>query len=299
MGVNLWDRERVWTVGNAKPPPRREAVGNNFYRSTQRRAGRYDENAALSGGGRQQPREPWNEWGHDYSRSKGDEGDMDGATLLQVNTLLKRRLTAKMERDFETADQLLDELKASFRVQVNDGYKEWRSDGQPFLRYHKRVGRMDAGVDEKAVMALITERQEARKVRDYPTADDILNQLLDKHGVVLDDAAWSWRVVGGSHDGRYGEGGGYGRRRSEQRARDGQHDYERDPEDSVETSAADLKEIDDLLSRRMHRKMAREFRAADALQDELRREFGVEVDDKFKSWRVAYPFEPEDEDDGY
>jgi hypothetical protein len=45
MGVSLWDRERVWTVGqDARPPPRRSGMQdkNNFYRDMQRRAARYE-----------------------------------------------------------------------------------------------------------------------------------------------------------------------------------------------------------------------------------------------------------------
>ena len=49
-----------------------------------------------------------------------------------------------------------------------------------------------------------------------------------------------------------------------------------------------VEEIDGLLARRMEKKMAREFREADALQGALRA-LGVEVDDKRRTWRVAYP----------
>jgi cysteinyl-tRNA synthetase len=153
---------------------------------------------------------------------------------------------------------------------------------------------MLAPVDAEAVQALIRERQEARKQRDYRTADDILSRLLDEHGVVLDDAKWSWRVVGSSHDGDYGEGGGYGRRASAARSQRKQHDYVREPFDRVELSAQETEQIDGLLARRMEFKMAREFQRADALQRELR-DLGVEVDDRSRTWRMAYP----EDGDGY
>ena len=317
MGVNLWDRERVWTYGDAPPPKRRRETGNNFYRSVQRRAarnddydgyrggGRYDGGDRYGGGGRydggnrydgaegrgraNRGEREWNEWGHDYTRSDDDEGKINGAQLLEVNDLIKQRMMAKFDRNFDRADALLAELGDRFGVTINDGAKAWRADGKAFVRRFKRVGRMDARVDEARVQVLITERQAARKVRDYPTADAILAELLDSHGVVLDDAAWTWRHVGSGHDGGYGEGGGYGRRRSTEQARRGRHDYEREWDDSNALEPDVLADVNDLIARRMERKMARDFDAADAMQNELRTRLGVEVDDRLRTWRVAYP----------
>ena len=38
MGVSVWDRDKVWTVGDDAPAPRLRQVKNNFYRSAQREA---------------------------------------------------------------------------------------------------------------------------------------------------------------------------------------------------------------------------------------------------------------------
>lgn len=55
-----------------------------------------------------------------------------------------------------------------------------------------------------------------------------------------------------------------------------------------------LSEINSLISKRLELKMARDFKPADALQAELRDRLGVEVDDRRRTWRVAYGDEGED-----
>jgi cysteinyl-tRNA synthetase len=309
MGVSLWDRERVWTVGqDARPPPRRSGMQdkNNFYRDMQRRAARYERDERdyeardarpryqdprsappPPSSQRPKPRREMNEWGHDYSRDEGCKGSVDDMMLRRVNELLKERLEAKFDRDFQRADNLLDQLARDFGVSVNDGSKQWRADGRSFERTYKRVGRAEESVDVARVEGLIRERQKARKERDYRSADFILDELLESHGVVLDDQAWSWRVTGGRHDGEYGEGGGYGRRRSTEQAKQGTHDYARERGDDAWLDAEEISEIDSLLARRMACKMRRDFGKADALQEELRSMHGVEVNDNFRTWRVS------------
>ena len=253
MGVQIWDRDRVWSCG-AAPPPREESdyyradersTGNNFYRSAQRMAARQDAYPPSRGGPPARgPRgyndgysddsydreyDPYardsrprtksrarnlNEHGHDYTRSEDDETakDDDDEALEGINTMIRERFEAKLARDFDEADALLAQLYDTYGVSVNDGSKQWRADGRSFERRYKRIGEPAAGVDEAAVEALISERTAVRKERNYRRADQILAELLEVHGVVIVDSAYTWRYVGGGHDGGYGEGGGYGRR---------------------------------------------------------------------------------------
>ena len=51
-------------------------------------------------------------------------------------------------------------------VAVNDAARAWRADGKSFQRLWRRVGGLDAPVDEATVEALIAERAELRKARD-------------------------------------------------------------------------------------------------------------------------------------
>ena len=94
--------------------------------------------------------------------------------------------------------------------------------------------------------------------------------------------------MGDEHDGGYGEGGGYGRRRDPnfEAPRDGRHDYERDFSDLTKVSDDDLSQINKLLGQRLAKKKARQFQDADALQEELR-DMGVEVDDRRRVWYMV------------
>ena len=85
-------------------------------------------------GGRNRDRGPpqLNEWGHNYSRMEDDTEVIDDDTLEKINSMIRDRFEAKLEREFDKADALRDELKDDFGVQVNDGRKVWRADGQSF-----------------------------------------------------------------------------------------------------------------------------------------------------------------------
>ena len=313
LGVTVWDRDKLWVFGDDARAPRRDggrdgldrfkrsrekARGNNFYRSNQRSAARsnwFDEPDPYSRDSRPRTKSrvrELNEFGHDYSRSEDDESTVTALQMEQINDMLRLRLEAKLAKDYREADMLLEELRQSFGVDVNDGAKAWRADGRSFERVYKRAGGRGGDVDERTVAALIKKRTAARKVKDFRAADAILSELLEVHGVVLVDHEYTWRFVGGAHDGGYGEGGGYGRRRAPSATQDG-HDYVRDRNDRSPIPAADLAQIDRLLGIRLAKKKGRDFAAADRLQEKLR-DLGVEVDDRRRTWYIARP----NEDDG-
>jgi len=86
---------------------------------------------------------------------------------VQVNGLIAARLTAKLNRDFNTADAIRDEL-IGLGVEINDGRKEWRVDGNGFLgaapspfTYTRAAGATSA-VDVALVEKLISDRGAAK-----------------------------------------------------------------------------------------------------------------------------------------
>ena len=137
--------------------------------------------------------------GHDYSRSPDDGADLSGMRQGQVDDMLRERLEAKFVRDFDRADAILAELR-ELSVEVNDGRKEWRADGVPFGQEpFRRVGRQAPPEDVEARAAeLIERRKEAKKERDYETADELRSQLSDL-GVAINDKQRTW-----TYEGRYG-----------------------------------------------------------------------------------------------
>jgi len=208
-------------------------------------------------------RRQYNVYGHDYDRSELDETPLEEQTLMDVHKLLRLRLDAKLSRNFEYADQLLDDIN-QMGVEVNDGLKQWRADGLPFVRTYKFVGNNDdEAIDKTLVHTLLSQRSNARRERDYIRADELLLQLHEMN-VQVNDKARTWTID----------------------PTDGEHNYNRWSWDNVELDSEALEEINHLLSERLQAKKDRLFESADAIQLKLKSEFNVEVDDKSRQWCV-------------
>ena len=69
-----------------------------------------------------------------------------------------------------------------------------RGDKVPFSQAFKRAEGDAAEVDARAVEGLIREREDARKSRDYKTADGLRDELVRNFGVNVDDGEREWWV---------------------------------------------------------------------------------------------------------
>mmetsp|Transcript_22046 Transcript_22046/g.40494 ORF Transcript_22046/g.40494 Transcript_22046/m.40494 type:complete len:415 (+) Transcript_22046:1-1245(+) len=310
MGVQLWDQDAMWTLG--MPIEQMDAANERRAekrRDTEQQRDDHDADWGQESGTdfdsrqsfhdawleeepretqepksrQQQPREDkFNEWGHDYSRADEDDAELLETEIDAINEILRDRLEAKFTKDFGKADALMAQLEESYGVVVNDGTKLWRADGLMFSKRIRQVGSKDAEVDRQRVIALIHKRIRFKKDKKYKAADEILDELLLEHGVVLNDKECTWRFVGNSHDGQYGEGSTYGRRVKINVV----NDYTRRRDDRVQLSERMLDEIEELLGQRRYHKKKRNFKKADQLQQQLV-EMGVQVNDKGKQWFMA------------
>jgi len=195
--------------------------------------------------------------GHDYSQADDDEGSLDEDAIRTVNQLLALRLSAKLERRFDEADEVFNQL-AELGVSVHDGFKRWRSDGKDFgSEVYTRIGPLHP--DEEEVLRLIEERGLARKAREYETADKLADHLYREHQVRCDDREKIWYV--------------------EQRKL---LVYERvGPAGSEEQD----EKVAALLLTRTEAKVRRDFETADRLQEELFHEHGVVLDNRALTWK--------------
>lgn len=210
------------------------------------------DTAAIERAKRQRPDELPD--GHDYSRVDDDAVALDDEQVSTINRLISLRLTAKLDRQFDRADELLEELR-ELGVQVNDGRKAWRADGGGFEpRPYRRVGGVHG--DEQRVADLVQQRADARKVRNYAIADEIAISLSNL-GVSVDDIHRTWEVTGSA--------GGYVRT-----GRSGPPDVEA--------------QIEQLLSEREEYRHKKMFSKADAIQNTLRFDMGVVLDNRKKTW---------------
>lgn len=184
----------------------------------------------------------------------------------------------KLSRDFEQADNILDELE-TIGVQVNDKVKQWRA---IVLNEHGHEYRQVEGttidprvctLTEKQMHQLIRDRMHCKHARNYHDADSI-ERRLRRFGVEVCDRAREWRADGVRMVESRLEMNKFG------------HIYEQvgGPIDPQHCTLR-REEIHDMMRERMHAKLKRDFGKADTIQDRLRG-FGVDMDDKTKEWRA-------------
>ena len=121
---------------------------------------------------------------------------------------------------------------------------------------------------------LLTQRNEAKRRRDFVVADAIRDELKVEHSVGVHDRDRTWWL---------------GRQQRPARPQrpplPSDHGYAREIGDN--TPLVDETAVDALLLQRMHAKMTRDFTRADALRAELSSVHGVRVHDGRKVWRAG------------
>ena len=129
---------------------------------------------------------------------------------------------------------------------------------------------------------LVEERSEAKKIRDFRTADAIRDRLISDFNVAIDDRERLWSVGGDF---------GFGKRLT----RDS-YEYAGD-KSSLTISEKALAMIEDLLQRRSDAKKNRDFDEADAIREKLRNLAKIEIDDRSRVWFFDQDKESDDNDD--
>jgi cysteinyl-tRNA synthetase len=126
--------------------------------------------------------------------------------------------------------------------------------------------------DEDAISKMITDRYHAKKQKAFDVADEIRDELMNKYNVKIDDRSNEWRV---------------------------------DTEDYAMTGTNTLSEeevslIDGKLKERFYLKRERQYEDADAIRDDLKERYGIQIDDRVKEWYVdsLSAVAVEEEDDG-
>ena len=190
----------------------------------------------------------------------------------------------------------------------NGGGRGGGRDSRSFA-YSRDTSRDNSNIDEGAVTTLLKRRGDAKKMRDFDTADAIRDELMRDYKVGVDDRELSWRTGvsesgsgrgrpdggrGGRGDrdggrGNAGRGGsphrsGGGMRRPKQNFGVNGHDYKQTKESGPNTSGFSEQEIHNMLAERLVAKLSRDFGTADSIQTDLVAR-GVFVHDGTKEWR--------------
>ena len=272
---NSWDRDLMWTTARGG---RGGGGGGGRGRGG---GGRFDRSGGRGGrGGRGRGRErQFNEFGHDYSQVGGPI-DTSVCTLSEneIHSMIRERMECKFARDFRVADQIEQELTQA-GVNVHDGFKEWRADGEGWRRsnrdnfndgprtpkiYQQRgpgKGLTDEQIDE--INALVAERSECKAEANYARADEVFNELADKYNVNVDDRNGEWSLLS--------------------------EEYLLSPDTNLVPEEKVQVEIEKKLGERILARKARNFALADEIRDELLEEYLVEIDDRSKEWLIMMP----------
>ncbi|KAG7348393.1 hypothetical protein IV203_017098 [Nitzschia inconspicua] len=148
----------------------------------------------------------------------------------------------------------------------------------------------DSNVDVEAVNQLIAERLSMRKTGQFEEADDIRDRLLNEHGVLVRDKDKKWR----SGCSRSGSGLKWLRASTPDRRSNSKpmtdygpngHDYVMAIDAGELQCKLSVEEINKLLADRLGRKLSRDYKGADKLQEELLKA-GVFVNDRSREWRA-------------
>lgn len=160
--------------------------------------------------------------GHDYQQSmESIEINSSMFTEPDIHTLLAKRLQAKFDRDFQTADAIQMEL-INGGVYIQDDLREWRADGVPYenggagsggsgrrgkndnndMQYTKSTHSSqelpsdNANISDTLIQKLVHERAKYKFTRQYDKADLVREGLRTKFNVIIDDRLRQWSVGG-------------------------------------------------------------------------------------------------------
>jgi len=254
-GVMVQDKESMWRSGCSNS-------GSGRHWSTE---GRKDK-------GRRAPKH-FGPNGHDYNLSRDAGPNQSSLSEPEIHKMLAERLDAKINRDYDTADMIQEDL-INAGVAVHDKNKEWRADGARFgdfsSRKYSQSAQSEFTADVDQIEAMIGERSQAKSDRVYQKADELRDALFHEFDVTVDDKRLEWSVGG-----QFGQTESAGRQRLER--------FERSPRSS-ETENDD--KIQKMLDERDAARANRDFDVADGIREEL---MGMDIfiDDRKRQWSVG------------
>jgi cysteinyl-tRNA synthetase len=225
----------------------------------------------------------WSDRNRPYQKSDYSV-DIEGAED-QIAELVEARSKCKASRDYMGADRIRDDLRDDFDVHIDDRLREW-SVGGNFGDQHNAQRAISQSMktrgyvklesspdlsspaDEEYVQTKIDERQEAKKMRDYDTADSIRDELLADFDITINDKLRKWSVGGDFGDELQKRPGEYTRR------------------GGGKLTEEDVATIKSMVVERAQAKKNRNFDVADEIRDHLRDTYQVTIDDKSREWRI-------------
>ena len=117
---------------------------------------------------------------------------------------LDERAAAKQRKDYDVADEILDELRFLMNVAVDDRKMTWRVT-DPFKTLYTYGGQRFQNIPKeslKQIEQLVRDRADAKKKKNFRRADEILEDLKIHFGVRVDDNKKAWYFIQKSREER-------------------------------------------------------------------------------------------------
>lgn len=196
----------------------------------------------------------------------------------EIRQLVAQRERARAAQDFEAADEMRQRL-VGMGVAVHDDKRLWKAvDGRQGTIITGGSESTKCSLTKNDILARIALREEARWQKDWEKGDR-LREELRAEGCELIDNLQCWRTADGRH-GFYPDAV-KGPWTCSVSADAGDEAVVRAAQDAVTLS---LTSIEALVAAREKARESRDFKAADAIRDDLK-SHGVEIWDKQRMWK--------------
>jgi cysteinyl-tRNA synthetase len=208
-------------------------------------------------------------WGNKYRRFEMAKSSEVPAELDKIEQLLELRDTARVNRDFEKADEIRNQLIEEFNIYVNDKKREWsvgwtanrseKSATTDTRDYIQRGGGTLSETDLQKVQKLLMERRSLKRDRRYDEADAIEIQLSDEYDISIDDRNCEWHL------------------------RNSPYIATRNCR-TLDTETQ--QKIQEMVELRLQARNSNDFETADDIRHDLETKFSVRIDDRHREWYV-------------
>eukprot|EP00577_Skeletonema_sp_RCC1716_P015668 CAMPEP_0113413006 /NCGR_PEP_ID=MMETSP0013_2-20120614/23162_1 /TAXON_ID=2843 ORGANISM="Skeletonema costatum, Strain 1716" /NCGR_SAMPLE_ID=MMETSP0013_2 /ASSEMBLY_ACC=CAM_ASM_000158 /LENGTH=525 /DNA_ID=CAMNT_0000299585 /DNA_START=55 /DNA_END=1632 /DNA_ORIENTATION=- /assembly_acc=CAM_ASM_000158 len=229
--------------------------------------------------------------GQQYSKSPHSDDVMVGDVVNNelITKLVKERTKFKMMRQYDKADAVREGLRTKFNVMIDDRLKQWSVGGdfgeehnaqreladkfanRGYIKSTSSLSLEDAE-EEEYIQFHVDARVQAKKDRNFETADKIRLDLAQRFDVMINDKMKLWSIGGQFEE----LGGKMGKPRGVYTRRGALGDLTPEDEDTVSKMIAD----------RYHAKKQKNFDVADEIRDDLLSKYNIRIDDRSNEWRV-------------
>eukprot|EP00571_Detonula_confervacea_P004741 CAMPEP_0172313192 /NCGR_PEP_ID=MMETSP1058-20130122/19645_1 /TAXON_ID=83371 /ORGANISM="Detonula confervacea, Strain CCMP 353" /LENGTH=485 /DNA_ID=CAMNT_0013026805 /DNA_START=108 /DNA_END=1562 /DNA_ORIENTATION=+ len=253
---------------------------------------------------------------HNFSRVVDpNTNDLD-VDLGAVNSLINERVLARKNKDFRAADNILNQLLARHAVIINDTDNTWKTGTKRQVKKRKKVplpkvaldrngpntninhdyklspdaGPNSSTLSDEDIVALIGDRRQAQRDRDFKEADAIRHQLK-LASVYVEDGLKEWRADGVPFGTMRGKIRGFAASTSSPTAPLVRSASLVRSEYSLSLyNDDDTATVNDLLAQRTASKSGGNYEKADSIRDRLFETYNIRIDDRLGEWSVGGNF---------